>query len=121
MNIAAVVVLGLLSIGKGLFGAEHVSALKIIRENCLKCHSGEKPPNGLRLDSVDNMVRGGKSGPALVPFEPDQSLLYKFITPREGAAPRMPPQGALTVAEQAAIRRWIAAGAMQFDMSGREP
>lgn len=98
-----------------------ISALQTIRENCLKCHSGEKPPNGLRLDSVDNMVRGGKSGPALVPFQPDQSLLYKYITPREGAGPKMPPFYPLTEAQQAAVRAWIAAGALQYSMGGQEP
>lgn len=92
------------------------SALKVFREKCQPCHSGEKPPNGLRLDSVDNMVRGGKSGPALVPRDPDASLLFKYIT-----AGKMPPAKPLSRADQATIRKWIEAGAMQYSMGPYEP
>jgi cytochrome c551/c552 len=96
------------------------SALKLIRENCLKCHSGENPPNGLRLDSVDNMVRGGKRGPAVVPFQPDDSLIYQAITGAKKAV-RMPPGRVFSKDEVATIRRWISQGAMQMSMSGQEP
>lgn len=99
-----------------LGAAEPISALRIIRENCLMCHSGDNPPNGLRLDTVDNMVRGGKSGPALVVFQPDQSLIYKYIV-----AGKMPPAATLPEDQKAAIRRWIAGGAHQHSMGAQEP
>ncbi len=100
----------------GVRGAEQGSGLKVIRERCLKCHSGDKPPNGLRLDSVDNMVRGGKSGLAVVPFKPEESLIFKMIV-----AGKMPPGEPLEVSDRENVRRWIAAGAMQHSMSGQEP
>lgn len=96
------------------------SALKVIRERCLKCHSGDKPPNGLRLDTVDNMVRGGKRGSAVVPFQPDQSLIYQAITGVSGLV-RMPPITSLADSDIATIRQWISRGAQQMSMSGQEP
>lgn len=96
------------------------SALKIIREKCVKCHSGDNPPNGLRLDSVDNMVRGGKHGPALVPYKPDESLMFRALTGADNAV-RMPPFYPLEEDEVATIRRWIYRGASQHSMSDQEP
>lgn len=97
-----------------------LSALKIIRDNCVKCHGGDNPPNGLRLDTVDNMVRGGKHGPAVIPFKPDESLIYKAVAGLDNAE-MMPPFRRLEEAEVAAIRRWIYRGAQQMSMGGREP
>lgn len=107
--------------------APPLSALKIIRERCVKCHSGDKPPNGLRLDSVDNMVRGGKRGPAVVPFKPDESLIYQALNGCAGCVWNskgfviMPPGSQLSTDEIITIRKWILGGAHQYDMSGREP
>jgi hypothetical protein len=97
------------------------SALKIIRENCVKCHSGDKAPNGLKLDTVDNMVRGGKRGPAVVPFKPFDSLIYKAIAGTGEEIPMMPPFRRLEENEAATIRRWIYQGAQQISMGGQEP
>lgn len=96
------------------------SALKVIREKCVRCHGADKPAGGLRLDSVDNMVKGGKHGPALVPFKPDESLMYKALTGVDNAE-RMPPLYPLEESEVALIRRWIYRGAMQYSMSNQEP
>lgn len=101
-----------------LAAAPPPSALRIIREKCLSCHSGDKSPNGLKLDTVDNMVRGGKSGPALVPYKPDDSLMFKAIT---GTVQRMPPFYPLEESQVAIIRRWIYMGAQQTSMGSQEP
>lgn len=119
--ILLVILAALCIIAKIAHGQEYRSALKIFRERCLPCHSGERPPNGLRLDTVDNMVRGGKRGQALFPREPDKSLVYLFTLPREDAPPKMPPNGALSIEERATIREWIERGAQQMSMSGQEP
>jgi hypothetical protein len=117
----AIVVMLLLWLCTIARGEEYRSALKLIRERCVKCHSGDNPPNGLRLDSVDNMVRGGKHGPAIVIFKPDESLIYQAIAGTGDKVPMMPPFYRFTEEETATIRKWIYAGARQFDMSGREP
>src|SRR5712664_2092401 len=53
----------------------------ILEQNCYKCHShqAEKIKGGLVLDSRDGLLRGGETGPAVVPGNPEQSLLIKAV------------------------------------------
>jgi hypothetical protein len=54
----------------------------VLAESCYACHSAraKKPQGGLLLDSVEGMRRGGASGqPAIVPGDPEKSLLIKAI------------------------------------------
>ena len=39
----------------------------VLIEHCQKCHGPSKQWNGLRLDSHDALLRGGDSGPAIIP------------------------------------------------------
>src|SRR5438105_2927085 len=50
-------------------------------EHCYGCHSREKgkAKGGLELDTRSRVLRGGDSGPAVVPGKPDDSLLVKAI------------------------------------------
>ena len=43
----------------------------VLANNCYSCHTSSQL-GGLRLDSRDAMLKGGKSGPALVPGDPEQ-------------------------------------------------
>src|SRR5215217_3362965 len=61
----------------------------ILANNCYTCHTGAQS-GGLRLDSREAILRGGKSGPAVVPGSPEQSLLIQatsYTHPRI----KMPP------------------------------
>src|SRR5688500_7833179 len=49
----------------------------LLIQRCYECHADEKQKGGLRLDSRPATLRGGASGPALVPGEPEQSALIK--------------------------------------------
>jgi cytochrome c553 len=53
----------------------------VLVENCYKCHSrqAEKVKGGLLLDTRDGVLKGGESGAAIVPGDPDKSLLIKAI------------------------------------------
>src|SRR5690242_17016937 len=53
----------------------------ILKENCFKCHSHEadKIKGGLVLDSHDALLKGGETGPAVVPGKPEESLLIKAV------------------------------------------
>jgi hypothetical protein len=42
---------------------------------CLPCHGGKKTESGLKVTSREALLRGGDRGPAIVPGDPDQSLL----------------------------------------------
>ena len=60
----------------------------LLAANCYACH-GESAMGGLRVDSREGMLRGGASGPALVPGDPEKSTLLKVRAARDGF-PRMP-------------------------------
>ena len=49
----------------------------VLAENCYSCHSAEAASvfAGLRLDSKSTLLKGGDSGPALVPGDSGASLL----------------------------------------------
>ncbi len=84
--------------------------LPILESRCTECHGISKQSSGLRVDSIDALLRGGKKGPALVAGKSDESRLFELIT-AEGKK-RMPPKGdRVSVEEVETIRRWIDAGA----------
>src|SRR5690349_12812728 len=51
----------------------------VLVEKCFSCHGAEKQKGGLRLDSREAMIKGGDSGMALVPGEPQKSALIRAI------------------------------------------
>src|SRR5258708_31577270 len=51
----------------------------VLSASCFKCHGGEKVSNKLRVDSRAALLKGGRSGPALVPGQPDKSLLLQAM------------------------------------------
>ena len=67
----------------------------VLSEHCLKCHGPAKQWNGLRLDSRKALLRGGDSGPAIVPGQPDQSRLIRAIRHSDDEL-QMPPESKLS-------------------------
>ena len=82
----------------------------LLERTCLRCHGAEKHKADLRLDSREAALKGGESGPALVPGKPGDSLLLKLVRHAE-ADRKMPPKEKLHDAEIASLERWIADGA----------
>jgi hypothetical protein len=82
----------------------------VLAKNCYSCHTQSKL-GGLRLDSRESILAGGNSGPAVVPGNPNQSLLWQAITQTHERL-KMPPSGKLKAEEIAAIEDWIRLGAM---------
>jgi len=80
----------------------------VLATNCYDCHT-EEQLGGLRLDSRDAMLKGGKRGPAIVPGDPDHSLLVSAI--RQSGDLKMPKGGKLKPEEVDAIAAWVRAGA----------
>jgi cytochrome c553 len=80
----------------------------ILAENCHRCH-GEKKQNGkLRLDSAATLLAGGESGPAIVPGEPDKSLLIEAIN---YGSLEMPPDARLRPEQIKLLTEWVKIGA----------
>ena len=65
----------------------------VLAKNCFACHTGSKH-GGLQLDSRENLLKGGNSGPAIVPGNPDQSLLIQAVRQTHERL-KMPPPGKL--------------------------
>ena len=102
---------------KVAFFEQHVRP--VLSEHCVKCHGARKQESDLRLDSRAAMLTGGESGAAMVPFKPDDSLILEAIGYESF---EMPPSGKLNKKPIAAIRKWIADGAVwPSDSPIREP
>ncbi len=81
-------------------------ATELIRKNCLACHDARAKMGGLVLDSREAALKGGVSGPAIVPGDADASLAAQKV--REG---KMPAGNPLPLAGRELFARWIDAGA----------
>jgi WD40 repeat protein len=89
--------------------------LPILKNNCLACHNQTKPKAELVLETPQTILKGGDSGPAVVPGKPTESLLWKVAA--HATDPFMPPKdnkvaaSNLSPAELALLRLWIQQGA----------
>ena len=82
----------------------------VLIEHCYKCHSADtKSPKGqLRLDTATASRAGGESGPAIVPGNPEDSLLLSAL---KYESFEMPPKQRLPAVVIADFEKWIRAGA----------
>ena len=85
----------------------------LLVDKCYKCHSqqSEKVKGGLLFDSKESVLKGGDTGPALVPGDVEKSLLMKSVRYTDENL-QMPPKGKKLSAEQIAdLETWIKMGA----------
>jgi mono/diheme cytochrome c family protein len=84
----------------------------VLVAHCHKCHSAAADPlkAGLRLDSRVALLRGGDSGPAVVPGDPAASRLIAAIT-YDDPDLQMPPKTRLSAQQIADLTTWIQQGA----------
>jgi hypothetical protein len=82
----------------------------IFVHNCYECHSGDpkKAKGGLTLDTRDGLRKGGKSGAAINPGHPDQSLLIEAV---QYESLEMPPKGKLPDEVIDKLVQWVEMGA----------
>jgi hypothetical protein len=82
----------------------------LLVENCYNCHSseGQGTRGGLAVDSREGLHVGGESGPAIVPGNLEESLLWNAVNYQDL---RMPPRKPLPAQAIADIRQWIEMGA----------
>ena len=85
--------------------------LPILRTRCFECHAHDTEINGgLALDVRSGWQQGGKSGPAVIPGKPEESLLVAAVR-RSKPDYEMPPDEPLPAAEVATLVEWVARGA----------
>ena len=107
--------------------------LPILNNKCVKCHEKEKmvdgklkkPKHGLRLDSAEGIMKGGKEYPneTVVAGKPDASWLLKTTMLAEDEDLFMPPKDKadpVTDAEKELIKKWITEGAKFGTWNGVE-
>jgi hypothetical protein len=84
----------------------------LLVEHCYQCHSAqsERLKGDLRLDSRAAMLKGGSTGPAIVPGKPDDSFLIKAVRHHDKDL-QMPPKSRLPDAAVGDLTEWVAIGA----------
>ncbi len=82
----------------------------LLAYRCQLCHGPQQQMSGLRLDQREAALKGGKSGPDIIPGNSAGSRLIRLVSGVDGKV--MPPAGArLTAAEIGVLRAWIDQGA----------
>ena len=79
----------------------------LLVEHCYECHSNnsEEAEGGLLLDSRQAAIKGGDTGPAIVPGKADESLLIDAV--RYGDLYQMPPKSKLSEKEIEILVKWV--------------
>ncbi|MCB1204191.1 MAG: hypothetical protein KDN18_08015 [Verrucomicrobiae bacterium] len=95
-----------------------------LKSNCLACHNKTTAKAGLNMETPELMIKGGDSGPSIVPGKSAESLLVEASVHSPDI--EMPPpnnkSGAvkLTTAEIAVLKTWIDQGAKAGEQMERQ-
>ncbi|MDP6903665.1 MAG: DUF1549 domain-containing protein, partial [Verrucomicrobiota bacterium] len=84
----------------------------VLAEHCYECHSAKskKLKGKLRLDHRAGAIKGGETGPAVVPGKPGKSLLVESIG-YQNVDLEMPPKMRLADSQVADLTEWVKRGA----------
>jgi hypothetical protein len=96
----------------------------LLVDNCYTCHSANTNAKGeLRVDDRNGLLTGGTKGAAIVPGDPEKSLLLKAV--KQVGELKMPPKKHLTDQQIADLTTWIKNGAAwpvaQFTLAKPSP
>jgi mono/diheme cytochrome c family protein len=85
----------------------------LLAKHCIACHGPDKQRSGLRLDTAASALKGGNSGPAIVPGKSGDSRLLIAVSGGTDDVTAMPPKDKppLSKEEIAVLRAWVDAGA----------
>ncbi len=98
------------------FFEKHVRPVLV--EQCLSCHGPKKQKSSLRVDSRTALLQGGDTGPALVPGQPEKSLLLQAV--RQAGELKMPPKGKLSDQDVENLTVWVRKGAPWPETAGKD-
>ena len=92
--------------------------IPILLRHCTICHNHRRHEGDLDLTTKASMLKGGKSGPALLPGEPEKSRILQRILAKE-----MPPLGVFDAGvtrppepDVEKLKQWIAQGAPEKEI-----
>src|SRR5689334_23286693 len=80
----------------------NVAIKPILNGRCTACHGATVQRAGLRLDDRDAALKGGASGPVIIPGNADGSKLFQMV-----ATKKMPLDDELSVLELGNLKAWI--------------
>ena len=85
----------------------------VLAEKCYKCHSqsAERVKAGLLLDTREAVLKGGENGPAIVPGDPEKSLLIKAVRYTDPDLQMPPKDNKLSDEQIADLTAWVKMGA----------
>ncbi|MCW1914770.1 DUF1553 domain-containing protein [Luteolibacter sp. GHJ8] len=84
----------------------------ILSQHCYSCHSADtKAAGDLRVDDLNGLLSGGNNGPAVVPGDPDKSLLIQRVVHKQERLLMPKESDPLTESQISDLRTWIANGA----------
>ncbi|MBC7818912.1 MAG: DUF1549 domain-containing protein, partial [Planctomycetaceae bacterium] len=84
----------------------------LFADNCFNCHStNTNSRGGLRVDDRNGLITGGDHGAAIVPGDPERSLLIKAVRQTDNKL-KMPPMKQLSEQQIADLTKWIQDGAV---------
>ncbi|MFN7998147.1 MAG: PSD1 and planctomycete cytochrome C domain-containing protein [Bryobacteraceae bacterium] len=93
--------------GAGAFFRDRIQP--VLAKRCYGCHTDAQSA-GLRVDSRESLIKGGATGPAVVPGDPDRSLLIQAV--RQNGPLKMPKGSKLSGQEIADLTEWVKSGAV---------
>jgi hypothetical protein len=84
----------------------------VLAERCYECHSAakNKAKGGLTLDTHAGLLKGGDTGPALVPGDPEKSRLIEAVR-YQNRDLQMPPKSPLSPEQVRDLEQWVKLGA----------
>jgi hypothetical protein len=85
----------------------------ILVDRCYECHGPDDASGKLRLDTKAGWVRGGESGPSIVPGDPPASLLYRAVSHTDQKLKMPPPESGKKLSGRQIndLATWIRQGA----------
>lgn len=88
----------------------------ILKTNCYRCHGGMNHRGGLNIQTRAGMIRGGHDGTAIVPGDPEDSLLVKLMRHQGPANDPMPmpplPRPKVADTDIDLVAKWVKGGAL---------
>lgn len=80
----------------------------LLAQHCFECHGAKEQKSDLRMDRRSHFMKGGSSGPIVVPGKPDESELLAAV---KYESYEMPPSAPLPDEQIAILETWVKNGA----------
>src|SRR5262249_8429885 len=94
MRLVVGIWLGLGMLGQSQTGEDRFfqdQVAPVLEKRCVHCHGASAPKGNFALTTARAILKGGDSGPAVVPGKPEESPLLELVT---GNPPEMPQKDA---------------------------